>query len=198
MTQTTKPSVAVVYHSGYGHTQKQAEAVAEGATAGGAKVLLLPVAEAEAQIEALNAADAIIFGSPTYMGSVSGPFKTWMDGTSKVWGKWNGKLAAGFTNSASQSGDKLNTLVQLSVFAAQHGMIWVGLGLMPGNNNSKGSVNDLNRLGSFLGAMAQSNADEGPEKGPIASDLETAKHLGKRVATMTAQFVAGKRELVDA
>ncbi|MFN3399796.1 MAG: flavodoxin family protein, partial [Ferrovibrio sp.] len=184
--------------SGYGHTQKQAEAVAEGVTAGGAQVLLLPVTEAEAQIEALNAADAIIFGSPTYMGSVSGPFKTWMDGTSKVWGKWNGKLAAGFTNSASQSGDKLNSLVQLSIFAAQHGMVWVSLGLMPGNNNSKGSVNDINRLGSFLGAMAQSNADEGPEKGPIQSDLDTAKHLGQRVATLAAQFVAGKRELVDA
>lgn len=198
MTQS-KPTIAVVYHSGYGHTQKQAEAVAEGVAAGGAQVLLVPVAEADAQAEALNAADAIIFGSPTYMGSVSGPFKTWMDGTSKVWGKWNGKLAAGFTNSASQSGDKLNSLVQLSIFAAQHGMVWVSLGLMPGNNNSKGSVNDINRLGSFLGAMAQSNADEGPDQGPIASDLETAKHLGKRVATLTAQFVSAKpRELVDA
>jgi NAD(P)H dehydrogenase (quinone) len=198
MTQS-KPTIAVVYHSGYGHTQKQAEAVAEGAAAGGAQVLLVPVAEADAQAEALNAADAIIFGSPTYMGSVSGPFKTWMDGTSKVWGKWNGKLAAGFTNSASQSGDKLNSLVQLSIFAAQHGMLWISLGLMPGNNNSKGSVNDINRLGSFLGAMAQSNADEGPDQGPIASDLETAKHLGKRVATLTAQFVGAKqRELVNA
>jgi multimeric flavodoxin WrbA len=131
------------------------------------------------------------------MGSVSGPFKTWMDGTSKVWGQWNGKLAAGFTNSASQSGDKLSTLMQISVFAAQHGMIWVSLGLMPGNNNSKGSVNDLNRLGSFLGAMAQSNADQGPEHGPIASDLETAKHLGQRVAE-TAKAYKPARELVDA
>lgn len=199
MTQTRNPVVAVVYHSGYGHTQKQAEAVADGAAAAGARVLLLPIAEAEARIDDLNAADAIVFGSPTYMGSVSGPFKTWMDATSKVWGKWDGKLAAGFTNSASQSGDKLNTLQQLSIFAAQHGMVWVSLGLMPGNNNSKGSVSDLNRLGSFLGAMAQSNADEGPEKGPIASDLETAKHLGRRVATLAAQLQATKqRELVDA
>lgn len=190
--------VAIVYHSGYGHTQKQAEAVAEGvARVAGAKALLIPVAEAEARVAELNAADAIVFGSPTYMGSVSGPFKTWMDGTSKVWGQWNGKLAAGFTNSASQSGDKLNTLMQISVFAAQHGMIWVSLGLMPGNNNSKGSVNDLNRLGSFLGAMAQSNADQGPEHGPIASDLDTAKHLGQRVAE-TAKAYQPARELVDA
>jgi hypothetical protein len=46
----------------------------------------------------------------------------------------------------------------------------------------------MNRLGSFLGAMAQSNADEGPDKGPIASDLKTAEHLGKRVATLAARF----------
>lgn len=192
-------SIAVVYHSGYGHTKKQAEAVAAGAeSVAGAKVLLLAVDEAEGQIEALNAADAIIFGAPTYMGSVSGPYKTWMDTTSKVWGKWNGKLAAGFTNSASQSGDKLNSLVQLAIFAAQHGMLWVSLGLMPGNNNSKGSTADLNRLGSFLGAMAQSNADQGPEHGPIASDLETAKILGKRVAEQAALLAAAKRELVEA
>lgn len=192
-------NVAVVYHSGYGHTKKQAEAVAAGAeSVPGTRVLLVSVEEAAGQAEALNAADAIIFGSPTYMGGVSGPFKTWMDTTSKVWGKWNGKLAAGFTNSASQSGDKLNSLVQLSIFAAQHGMLWVSLGLMPGNNNSKGSVNDLNRLGSFLGAMAQSNADQGPEDGPIASDLETAQHLGRRVAEQAALRVQAGRELVDA
>jgi multimeric flavodoxin WrbA len=97
-------------------------------------------------------------------------------------------VAAGFTNSASQSGDKLSTLIQLAVFAAQHGMIWVGLDLLPGNNNSKGSVNDLNRLGGFLGAMAQSNADEGPDKGPIPSDLLTAERLGERVATVAQRL----------
>ena len=201
MTQTASHTVAVVYHSGYGHTQKQAEAVAAGVSAGGAKAILVPVAEAEARIEEITAADAIIFGAPTYMGSVSAPFKAFMDFSSKVWygQAWKDKLAAGFTTSASQSGDKFNTLVQLTTFAAQHAMIWVGLDLMPGNNNSKGSVNDLNRLGSFLGAMAQSNADEGPDKGPIQSDLDTAKHLGKRVATLTAQFKAAKqRELVEA
>ncbi|HLT77758.1 MAG TPA: flavodoxin family protein [Ferrovibrio sp.] len=199
MSQPT-PTIAVVYHSGYGHTRKQAEAVADGARAvTGARVTLVPVEEADTRLEEIGAADAIILGSPTYMGSVSGPFKTWMDSTSKVWGQWNGKLAAGFTNSASQSGDKLNTLVQLSIFAAQHGMHWINLGLMPGNNNSKGSVNDLNRLGSFLGAMAQSNADQGPEHGPIASDLETARILGRRVAETAAQFVKGReREPVAA
>ncbi|HEY4133713.1 MAG TPA: flavodoxin family protein [Alphaproteobacteria bacterium] len=189
------PQVAVVYHSGYGHTQKQAEAVAAGARSlPGSKVSLIPVEEVEARADELNAADAIIFGTPTYMGGVSAQFKAFMDGTSKTWvaAGWRNKLAAGFTNSASQSGDKLNTLVQLAIFAAQHGMLWVPLGLPGGNNSSKGSVEDLNRLGSFIGAMAQSNADEGPDKGPIASDLRTAEHLGRRVAELAQSFASTK------
>jgi NAD(P)H dehydrogenase (quinone) len=67
-------------------------------------------------------------------------------------------------------------------------MVWVGLGLLPGNNSSTGSPEDLNRLGSFLGAMAQSNADQGPEHGPTAADLRTAEHLGRRVAEAAARW----------
>ncbi|HEY8119245.1 MAG TPA: flavodoxin family protein [Methylophilaceae bacterium] len=184
-------NIVIVYHSGYGHTEVQAKAVARGAAkVAGADVSLLTAEEAQQQWEKLDAADAIIFGSPTYMGSASAPFKAFMDASSKAWfgQNWKDKVAAGFTNSASQSGDKLSTLIQLAVFAAQHGMIWVGLDLLPGNNNSKGSVNDLNRLGGFLGAMAQSNADEGPDKGPIPSDLLTAERLGERVATVAQRL----------
>lgn len=185
-------NVFVVYHSSWGHTAAQAKAVAAGASkVAGTQVTLLTTDEATEKLESLKNADAIIFGSPTYMGSVSAQMKTFMDASSKAWftQDWKNKIAAGFTNSASQSGDKLNTLIQLSIFAAQHSMIWVGLGLMPGNNNSKGSVNDMNRLGSFLGAMAQSNSDEGAEIAPIQSDLLTAESLGERVATITQQFL---------
>lgn len=177
--------VAVVYHSGYGHTAKQAQAVAKGAgSVAGASVQLISVDEADKHWDELAQADAIIFGAPTYMGSLSGPFKTFMDTSSKAWFSqgWKDKIAAGFTNSASQSGDKLNSLIQLAVFAAQHGMVWVGTGLMPGNNSSKGSVEDVNRLGSFLGAMAQSNSDAPPEQAPPPADLKTAELLGERVA----------------
>ena len=188
--------VAVVYHSGYGHTAEQAKAVVRGAeSVNGTDVTLVRVDAVEQHWATLEAADAIMFGSPTYMGSASAQFKTFMDASSKVWYAqlWKNKIAAGFTNSASQSGDKLNTLVQLAIFAAQHGMIWVGLDLLPGNNNSKGSVNDLNRLGGFMWALAQSNSDQGPDAGPIASDLKTAEHLGARVAQITHQFVAGHK-----
>ncbi|MGE5517243.1 MAG: NAD(P)H-dependent oxidoreductase [Bacteroidota bacterium] len=188
-------SIAVVYHSGYGHTAALAQAVAVGAASvAGTEVHMVPVEEAEAKTALLDAADAIVFGSPTYMGSASAKFHEFMEATSKTWyGRgWKDKLAAGFTVSASQSGDKLNTLVQLAIFAAQHGMMWVGNDLLPGNNNSKGSVEDLNRLGSFLGAMAQANADEGPDVAPPHSDRKTAERLGARVAEATARWVRGK------
>ena len=126
---------------------------------------LIPVAEAEARQAELDGADAIIFGSPTYMGGVSAEFAKFKDWTSKRWmdGAWRNKLAAGFTASASWNGDKHNTLYQLLTLALQHGMVWVGLGLPPGYNHSKGSVEDLNRLGASVGAMAQANVDQGIE-----------------------------------
>ena len=183
--------VAVAYHSGYGHTEVLAQAVAAGAENAGATALTVSVADIDnVDWDALNSADAIIFGSPTYMGSVSGQFKTFMDASSKIWfeGGWKDKLAAGFTNSSSQSGDKLNTLIQLSVYAAQQGTNWISLGLMPGNNSSQGDATDLNRIGSYLGAMAQSNADEGADVTPPQADRETAQILGARVAAAAKRW----------
>jgi NAD(P)H dehydrogenase (quinone) len=186
--------VAVVYHSGYGHTAEVAKAVARGA-AGIASIdaQLISVTDIDKHWQDLDVADAIIFGTPTYMGGVSAPFKAFMDASSKVWMAqgWKDKIAAGFTHSASQGGDKFNTVTQLFTLAMQHGMIWTGLGLLPGNNSSKGSVHDLNRLGSSTGSLTQSGADQGAEAIP-ASDLKTAEHLGQRVALITLQF-AGER-----
>ena len=194
-------SVAVVYHSGFGHTQALAEAVATGARSVGnsISVSLIPVAEAEARGEELDRADAIIFGSPTYMGSVSVEFAKFKDWTSKRWyaDAWKDKIAAGFTGSASWSGDKLNTLSQIMALAMQHGMVWVGLGLKPGNNHSKGSNADLNRVGSFLGAMAQANADQGVE-GIAPSDFATMEALGRRVAEIARRHKVGSAELARA
>lgn len=192
-------NIAVVFHSGYGHTARQAQAVADGAAGiTGVCVQLVPVENIEQHWRHLDDADAIIFGTPTYMGSVSAPFKAFMDKSSKAWAgqQWKNKIAAGFTNSASQSGDKLNTLIQLAVFAAQHAMHWISLGLMPGNNSSQGSPEDLNRLGSYLGAMAQSNSDAAPEIAPTSSDLRTAAHLGRRVAEVALSLALGRQRKV--
>jgi NAD(P)H dehydrogenase (quinone) len=187
--------IAIVFHSGYGHTARQAEAVRRGVgSVPGASVLYLTSEEARTRWDDLAKADAIIFGAPTYMGSASGQFKTFMDATSKVFasGAWQDKLAAGFTNSASRSGDKLATLLQFAILAAQLGMHWVNLDIPPGNNQSTGSEEDLNRLGVFLGAAAQSNADEGPERAPPPADLLTAERLGARVAKVAQQMARGR------
>ena len=180
-----KVKVVVVYHSGYGHTKAQAEAVHRGAAGvDGTETSIISVDNYEQYWDTLDAADAIIFGAPTYMAGASAPFKAFLDATSARWGeqRWRDKLAAGFTNSSGHSGDKLNTLQQFSLFAMQHGMIWVGLGLLPGNHTSQGSPEDLNRLAGFLGAMAQSNADQASDIVPPRADLATAEHLGARVA----------------
>ncbi|GCD34575.1 FMN reductase [Streptomyces chrestomyceticus JCM 4735] len=190
----TTPVVAVAYHSGYGHTAVLAEAVRAGAADTGATVHLIKVdAITEAQWDLLDAADAIVFGSPTYMGTASGAFHVFAEATAKRWATraWQDKLAAGFTNSASKSGDKLHTLQFFSVLAAQHGMHWVNLGLLPGWNATTASENDLNRLGFFLGAAAQTDNDRGPD-GVHKADLATAEHLGRRVAGQAALFAAGR------
>ena len=197
--------VTVVYHSGYGHTRVQAEAVRDGAAAvEGTEVHLVAVEDARrgrrrVAVPRRRRRDHPSV-SPTYMAGPSAPFKAFMDSTSGRWAEqaWKDKLAAGFTNSAGANGDKLNTLTSLSLFAMQHSMVWVGLGLTPGNITAQGSPEDLNRLAGFLGAMAQSNADVGPEVAPAGSDLRTAAHLGRRVAEAAARWPSGRLVSVGA
>jgi len=176
--------IAIVYHSGFGHTQVVAERVKAGAeSVPGTQARLVPVEAIEAHWTDLEAADAIIFGTPTYMGNVSAPFKTFMDASSKPWleQKWKDKLAAGFTISGSPSGDKLNTLQSLMIFAMQHGMVWVGNAEMPYNEEG------INRLGSFTGVMAQAG-QVAPDVEPNAADRKSAERLGHRVATATLRW----------
>ena len=180
-------NIVVVYHSGYGHTQRMAQSVAQGA---GAELVAI---DAEGNVDeagwaALNAADAIIMGSPTYMGTVSWQFKKFADASSKQWfgQQWKDKVFAGFTNSATMNGDKLSTLHYLFTLAMQHSGIWVGTGLMPSNSKAA-QRNDVNYVGSFAGAMAQSPSDASPAEMP-QGDLDTAKLFGKRVAEVAARL----------
>lgn len=180
-------NIAVVFHSGYGHTLRMAQSVAEGA---GADLVAI---DAEGNLSdagwaTLSAADAIIMGSPTYMGSVSWQFKKFADASSKPWFSqaWKNKVFAGFTNSATMNGDKLSTLHYLFTLAMQHGGIWVGTGIMPSNSKAA-QRNDINFVGSFSGAMAQSPSDASPTE-MLPGDLETARLFGQRVAEVAARF----------
>lgn len=172
-------SLAIVYHSPYGHTAKVAQHIAQGATQVGATVHLMNIENIDWNV--LDQADAILFGCPTYMGNLTSGLKQFMEQSSKRWlaRTWQGKLAAGFTNGGGLSGDKLAVLQQINLFAMQHGMLWTGLPLMPTGRNTE----DLNRMSSFLGLMTQSDnapVDVTPPKG----DLETAVWFGEYVALL--------------
>ncbi|MFJ8028219.1 flavodoxin family protein [Streptomyces sp. NPDC096311] len=193
MSSSDRPVVAIAFHSGYGHTAVLAEAVARGADETGVQVVSIPVDTiTEEQWTQLDNADAIIFGAPTYMGTASAAFHAFAEASSQRWAaqKWTDKIAAGFTNSGGKSGDKSSTLGYFATLAAQHGMHWVNLGLLPGWGSTTGSEHDINRLGYFLGAGAQTPTDTGPE-GVHKADITTAEALGARVARVASIFEAG-------
>ena len=190
--------VKVVFHSGSGNTRALADAVQKGA-AGNAESELMEIKgeqiiegrfQDDAFLARLDQADAIIFGSPTYMGMVSGQMKCFLDATSSRWmsGSWNSKLAAGFTTSLGLSGDKQSTLSYLVTVACQHGMIWIS----SDSPNSLFSGDDMdtatNRLSSSTGVMSQVNF--GPDFKPTFGDLKTGELLGARVAVLASKLKA--------
>lgn len=179
--------IIVVYHSGYGHTKRVAEHVSEGA---GGELLAID-AEGnlpEAGWDKLAAADAIVFGAPTYMGSPSWQFKKFADASSKAWftRAWQDKVFGGFTNSASFNGDKQVSLIAMQTLASQHGGIWVSLGLPPANTKAAQRT-DINNLGGSVGLLAQSPSDASIDEIP-QGDLDTAKAYGKRIADIAARL----------
>ena len=179
--------IAVVYHSGYGHTQRIAQTVAEGADAD----LLAIDADgnlSEADWATLGEADAIVFGTPTYMGGPSWQFKRFADASSKAWftRAWQDKFFAGFSVSASLNGDKGQTLAYLNTLAAQHGGLWISLGMLPANQLAA-TRNDVNNLGGSVGLLVQAPSDAGADKIP-QGDVDTARKFGERVAAVVAKF----------
>ena len=185
--------IAIVYFSGYGHTAKQAEAVHAGAASTAAKATLYRVDEhgdlPEASWAEISASDAIIYGSPTYMGGPAWQFKKFADASSKLWygQAWKNKVAAGFTNSASNNGDKGSTISYFVTLAMQHGQIWVGPGVMPSNTKAHGPA-DINWAGGYTGALAISPSDASADEAPRAGDLATAHALGVRVVEVAAKM----------
>ncbi|MGE0312713.1 MAG: flavodoxin family protein [Lautropia sp.] len=187
-------SVVIAYHSGYGHTRAVADAVAEGAKGvAGTAVTSLDVSSIDAGGWArLASADAIVFGAPTYMGGPSAAFKAFADASSTVWFTqgWKDKLAGGFTCSGAMSGDKFSTLMYFMTLSQQHGMVWVGLGMLPAAE--PGDPDELNRLGAYAGVMAQAG-NVPPDQEPPPGDLDTARAYGARLAGFARRLAIGRQ-----
>ena len=179
--------VSIIYFSGAGSTAKLAETVSKGATSvAGVTTQIIAINgediingryQNDEVMSTLDASDAIIFGSPTYMGGVAAQFKAFADSSVSSWvdQKWRDKLAAGFTISGTPSGDKFSTLQYFHTLAMEHGMVWISLGEKPGQ------ANGVNRLGSWGGLMTQ--ADSQSTDGELhPGDKLTGELLGKRVA----------------
>ncbi len=191
-------TVAIVYFSGTGHNKLMAEAVAVGVEMvdnATAKIFRITGEQItagrwkdDAMLNEISSADAIVFGSPTYMGGIAAQLKSFVDTASSIWFAqgWKNKLAGGFTHSNSPSGDKQSTLIYLAVLAAQHSMIWIGAGEMA--NPETG----INRLGSYLGVMG--NGGGGDKDNPVVEpgDLAFAKLYGQRIAKATHAWAADK------
>jgi len=181
--------VAVVYYSASGTTKKLANSVMSGATSlHGVEVLEIEILGSDILegryknqevLDSLDVVDAIIFGSPTYMGSISAQFKAFADATGDKWSEkmWKDKIAGGFTIGSNFSGDQLMTIQYFQIFANQHGMIWASLDI-PGGCDPEGR----NRLGAQSGLIAQSKDNNLNE-----TDLITAHYLGLRIAKLAAR-----------
>lgn len=184
--------LAVIYHSGHGHTRHIAHHVADGARrVPRTTVQVLDAPDVGAAPEQLLQFDGFLFGSPTYLGGVSGAFKTFMDSTGGLWRRQalKGRLAAGFTVSSLPAGDKQSTLQSMMVFSMQHGMLWVGNPFLPEQHRGVAYEEAVNRLGSWSGLMAQAG-HASPAESFAIGDLKSALLFGEYFAT-TAHRMCG-------
>jgi len=126
---------------------------------------------------------------------VSGPFKSFMDTTGRMWRRQQlrGKLAAGFTVSSLPAGDKQSTLQSMFVFAMQHGMVWIGNPILPEQHSGVPEHEAANRLGSWSGLMAQSG-HSAPADAFTPGDLKTARLFGRNFASAVLRMAAVEEE----
>ena len=195
--------VLVLYYSSYGHIEAMAEAVAEGARAGGAEVDIRRVAETAPQsvvesahfktdsvhpeiggADALKDYDAIIVGSPTRFGRMPAQMASFWDTTGGLWfsGALIGKVGGAFTSTASQHGGQETTLFSILTNLLHHGLTIVGLDY--GFQAQMGV--DVVKGGSPYGATTISAGDG--SRMPSTEELDGARYQGKRIAETAAKL----------
>lgn len=203
-------NILIAFYSRSGVTEALANAVAEGAKSQGANVTLRRVrevvgrdvmahvpgwAEGADRMNALyeaptaadaEAADAIVFGTPTRFGNVSSELKAWVDSLGGLWfqGKLNGKAGSAFSSTSSPHGGNESTTLSMYNFMAHLGLIIVPLGY---------ADPAMFKAGTPYGATAISGQNAAP---PSADDLEVARFQGRRVAQVAkALKTAGEATL---
>ena len=195
--------VLVLYYSSYGHIEQMADAIAEGARAGGAEVDIRRVKEtaprevaeaahfktdtAHPEIEgpdALASYDAIIVGTPTRYGRMASQMASFWDTTGGLWmrGALIGKVGGAFTSTASQHGGQETTLFSTITNLLHHGMTIVGLDYgYPGLQGV-----DTVQGGTPYGASTLADSDGSRQ--PTDVELDGARYQGKRIAETAAKL----------
>lgn len=193
--------VLVLYYSAYGHIEKMAQAVAEGAREGGADVVIKRVPETVSEsvakasgykldqaapvatVDELPQYDAIIFGTPTRYGNMTGQMKTFLDQTGGLWAKGAlvGKVASVFTSSATQHGGQESTILTFHPVLLHLGFIIVGLPYA-----FQGQMGYSEVMGnSPYGASTIAGGDGSRQ--PSKLDLDGARYQGRHVAQIAAK-----------
>lgn len=186
------PRLALLHWSGSGTITLAVEALSAAARDAGVAVDLVaadrlgPAGDAGWQV--LDAADGIVFAAPTYMGGPPAAMKSVFDATGgETWvaRRWQDKLAGGVTSGINAAGDKLATLQSFAVFAAQHGMIWIGQSEIgaPVLPDRPG----INASGTFLGLALGSARDGALPPG----GADTARLYGTRLARAVQRWQRG-------
>jgi NAD(P)H dehydrogenase (quinone) len=188
--------VLILYYSTYGHIEKLAAAVAEGARETGATVDIkrvpetVPEAVAKAghfkldqaapvaKIEDLANYDAVIIGGPTRFGRMSAQMTAYLDQGGGIWAKGalNGKVGSAFTSTASQHGGQEMSLFSTITNLLHFGMVVVGLPY---------SFSGLTELGEITGGTpygATTIAALDGSRQPTKNELEGARYQGRHVA----------------
>ena len=194
--------VLVLYYSSWGHVEKMAQAVAEGAREAGAEVTIKRVPELvpeevarqshykldqaapSATVDELPDYDAIIFGTPTRYGNMAAQMKQFIDQTGGLWarGALVGKVGSAFTSTASQHGGQETTLTSFHTVLLHHGMVVVGL---PYAFQGQMGVDEV-KGGSPYGATTLADGDGSRQ--PSAADLAGARYQGRHVAGIAAKL----------
>ncbi|NNM75922.1 NAD(P)H:quinone oxidoreductase [Sphingomonas sp. ID1715] len=195
--------VLVLYYSTYGHVERMAEAVAQGAREAGAEVDIrrvpetvpLEIARANhfktdsphpviGSPDELTAYDAIVVGTPTRFGRMAGQMAAFWDGAGKLWatGALHNKVGGAFTSSATQHGGNETTLFSILTNLLHFGMTIVGLDY--GYQQQMGHEEVVG--GAPYGATTVAGGTG--ERMPSEADLGGAHYLGARVARTAAKL----------